>query len=212
MPMEAQEEAATAAAHTADEVECTKEDSQLSQDEHLENQIDYKAELEKERNAREKAEQALAEKRFKSSQQHREEIPEKEEEIEEKPLTARDLEIALSKQRQEVQREFRSNQISDIAKSMSQSDDEAAYIVEIHKGMTFPSHYSLQDQIEASHAIANRKRILGENSELKRALKGKEGVETGSAATHHDAPKSKEPFLSPSLKQVVIQRGFRSEE
>lgn len=174
------------------------------------NKIDYEAELAKERSAREKAEQALAEKRFNSSKKKREEEHDVEDDTEEeKPLTASDLQSILIRERQATQKEFQRTRAEEIAKTYAKSDGERNLILEIHKNRTFPAHLSLEDQIEESFLIANRKRIIGENNELKRALRSKDGVNRDATGTYHEPMRSPAPKLSEADRASYDKAGFK---
>ena len=171
--------------------------------------LDYEAELKREREAREKAEKALADRRFKESEQRR-----KEKEAggtgddDEKPLTANQLEEILSRERETTQKEVQSLRIYEIAKGLATSEAERNLIVEIHKNRSFPAHLSLEEQLEEAYAIANRKKLIGERNEALRALRGKDGVNKDTATTHRDAPKAGEPKLSPADQQAIKGAGF----
>lgn len=174
------------------------------------NEIDYEAELAKEREAREKAEKALAEKRFNTSKKRRQEKPEEGEEDEggEKPLSESRLKEILDEDREQNKMEFERTRAEDIAKKYGKSDSERKLILEIHRNRRFPSHLSLEDQIEESYVIANRKKIIGENAELKRALKGKDGANDDSSNAHHESMKGTAPKL-PAGDEVSYKRaGF----
>ena len=156
--------------------------------------------------AREKAEQALAERRFKESEKKRKE--DEGEEEEEKPLTAKGLQEILVQERLQTEKQLQKVHASEIAGSLATSEAEKALILEIYNNTTFSNHLSLEEQIEASFAVANRKKLIGENTELKRALKGKAGVSTDSATTHHDSQKSTKTTLSSDIRNVLVQQGF----
>lgn len=177
------------------------------------NEIDYEAELEKEKSARKKAEDALAKKRFDAARNKEKEgeDPDADEEHPEddKPLTAREARELLSQQHQETQRVVRAAEIENIAKALSRSDAEKALILEIHKNRQFPPHLSLQDQLEEAYVIANRKKIVGENSELKRALRNKDGVNRGGENAHREtAAPSGEPKLAPATVSMLKGSGY----
>lgn len=171
------------------EVETEDEDKSS----HSDNQ-DYETLLAKEREARERAEKALAEKRFKSSKERRE--ADEDDDEEEKPLTEKMLQEILAKDRLENQKFLQAERIKDIAGKLSTSDAEKNLIIEIHKNRQFPEHLSLDEQLEECFAIANRQKLIGERNEALRALKNKSGVDNNSAGTHHDQPKAGEPKLS----------------
>ena len=173
--------------------------------------VDYKAEFLKEQAARKRAEQIRAEKRFKSKEKPKaSDVDESaiDDTDEDRPLTARELTVILARERQENQKLLQQQRITDLAKKLASSDDEAELIVEIHKNRTFPDHLSLEDQMEEAYVLANRKRLMGENSELKRALRGKGSAVTSAPPVHHDAPKAREPQVAPQDRAVLVAAGF----
>lgn len=172
---------------------------------HNDNKIDYEAELAKEREAREKAEKALADKRFKEAERKRKEGSGDDDET--KPLTKAELRELLAEERQATQKEVRSVRAEEIAKGLTGSEAEKNLVLEIFKNRTFPPHLSLEEQLEESYVIANRKKLVGERNEALRALKGKDGVNKDAAGTHHDAPPGKEPQLSAQDKAAVTAVG-----
>lgn len=171
-------------------------------------QIDYDAELKKEREAREKAEKSAAEKDFKLRELKRKQGDDKGDLDDDKPLTGKELQAILAEERLQTQKTVQSARAEELAKKYTTNDTELKLILEIHKNRTFPQHLSLEDQIEESYVIANRKKIIGENSELKRALRGKGGVDNNPASTHRDAPVVGEPQLSSADKQALTAVGF----
>ena len=220
----AAEQAAAQAKEKADaealakaELEAETEEEKVAREaaeaENLTTKIDYKAELEKERERVTKAEKALAEQRFKTAEQKR-----KEEDAAaaaatggggaEQPLTASELQRILATERQLTQKQLQQLRISELARNLASSDDEAELIQEIHKNRTFPDTLSLEEQIEEAYVIANRKRLMGENSELKRALRGKAGATTTAVGTHHDAPQGSEPQMSAPDRAALVAVGF----
>ena len=195
------------AAQEAEEVVETTTDDETSNDQESEEskqEINYAELLERETNARKEAEKAAADLAFKLRQKRRD--GDYEEEEEEKPLTAKQLQTILADERQATEKKLMSSEADRIASSLTNSNEEKAVVLEIHKNRTFPAYLSLQDQIEESYVIANRKKILGENSELKRALKGRDGV-TRDVSAHQDQPSTKPNFSSADNK-VISQLGF----
>jgi len=170
--------------------------------------IDYEAELAKEREAREKAEKAAADNAFKLREARRKKDDDTEEEEEDKPLTSKELQSILAKERQETTKSLETQRIGEIASKIATSDSEKALIIEIHKNRTFPPHLSLEEQIEESFVIANRKKLIGERNEALRALKSKSGVNNNPAGTHQDAPKAGEPKMSPADATAIKAVGY----
>lgn len=191
----------------AEEIEAS--DITKSQEETQE-QIDYRAIAEEERLKRKKAEEALAAKRFRSKRQESQEWEEEPVDEDDKPLTASQLQEILARERQATQKVVESQRIRDIAKSISSSEDEAQAIIATHSNRVFPDGMSLENQLEETYAIVNRKRILGENNELKRALKNKPNVNRDASVETHDALPSSagEPKLSGNRKDILSRQGF----
>ena len=196
------------------DVETTVETTETGTDDvdtkKVENTIDYEAELRKERDAREKAERALADDRFKSSQRKRREIEDDDQEdISDKPLTRSELEEVLQRDRQLNQKQIRQSRIEEIAKGMSRSDAEKSLIIEIHKNRVWPNSVPLEEQLEESYAIANRKKIIGERDEALRALRGKTNASVDTATTYRDSPKqSGEIKLSGQDMSAIREAGY----
>jgi len=175
-------------------------------EEKSEDEINYEEEFKAEREKRAKAEKALAEKRFYSSEKKRKEEEFKEEEEDEKPLTMSEFRKFQDEERQKTEKLLLSREAENIASELAVSDSEKALALEIHKNRTFPSDMSLREQIEESFVIANRKKILGERNEALRALKSKANNDVGS--THHDGQKSKEPQIEAGIKSELSRLGF----
>lgn len=183
------------------------------------NGIDYEAELKLEREAREKAERKLAGKRFKESEEQRkereareaagEEDLDEEDLDEDKPLTGKQLQQILAKERAETTKTLQSTQIENIAKAMAKSDAEKNLIIEIHKNRSFPPHLSLQDQLEEAYVIANRKKLIGERNEALRALRGKQGANDGGETSHHESLKLPNGSKLPASQEATLKHsGF----
>lgn len=202
-----EEEKAIKAAMTTKVKEDVDANTDESEKDKKEEAIDYKVELEKEKLARKKAEEALAANAFKDRKSKRdEESEESEEEDEDKPLTHREMSELLERQTQKTRKELQVEIIRDLATKMADTPEEADYIIEIHKNRTFPSHLSLSEQLEESYAIANRKKLKSQNSELKRALGGKENASKDGEAGHRDGMRGSEPQLSAGDK--IALKGF----
>ena len=170
---------------------------------------EYEEALAEERAKREKAEKALAERAFKERKKKREGEEEGEEsEEDDKPMTATQLRAILAEERQATQKEIMSSQIKEKAKALATSEAEANLIMEIHKNRTFPSYLSIDEQLEESLAIANRKKLVAQNEELRRALRSKDTKKTDTTGTYKETPKVGEPKLAVQDKQALIRAGF----
>lgn len=227
MTIEEQKKADTAKAEAEAKAKADKEkaDAEAAEDESNEDESedeeeadgidknpDYEAELQKERKAREDAEKALADNRFKESERRRKakeiDNEDDDEDDEDKPLTKKELQAILAYERQTLQKESQSDRISDYAKTMSESEAEANLIVEIHKNRTWPTHLSLKEQVEEAHAIANRKKLMSKNSEMARALRAKDTASKDFAGTQRDGMEGTAPKLSPNDTASYKRAGF----
>lgn len=195
------------------EEESTEEESDAESEEKEDSNvdIDYKAEAKKEREAREKAEKAAADSAFKLREEKRKreeaEAGSDDDELDEdeKPLTRKELDVILDKDRKEQTM----SKAIEIASNISGSGDEAELVMEVYKSRTFPAHLTLEQKLKEAYLIANAPKIIGQNAELKRALKGKNLSTKDVAGTHHDKPKSSEPNVSNADKTVLQQVGFK---
>lgn len=176
------------------------------------NEPDYEAELAKERERAEKAEKAAAELAFQNRRERRKDkdgnVIEGGELDEDKPLTARQLQTMLDADRQKNRKELQSEMIVEKARKIASSDSEARYIAEIHKNRTFPAGMSLDEQLEEAYAIANRKKVVAQNSELKRALISKETAGKGGGSAHQDDRPAGEPRLAPNDLSAIKAAGL----
>jgi hypothetical protein len=221
--LEAKQKAEAEADADAEEDESTEDESEEEEsededesDQHIDSDdTDYQAELEKERTARKRAEDALAEKRFKSAEKRRksgeeeDESSDDDEDDDDKPLTGRRLETILARERQQTEKIVQAKRIQEIAKSLAQSDAEANLIVEIHRNRTFPAHLTLEEQLDEAYVIANRKKIVGQRDELLRALKGKDGANRNGAQSHKIVKPAAEPKTSSQDVTAIKLAGFK---
>jgi len=190
-------EEAEAKANAQDE-ESAKDDESEEEDKSNKSsdKIDYETELAKEREAREKAEKAAADTAFKLREAKRQNKDEDYDDDEEKPLTAKELQSILANERQATQKALQEQRIGEIASKLTTSEAERNLVIEIHKNRQFPSHLSLEDQLEEAFVIANRKKLIGERNEALRALKAKGSANDNPSGTYHEAPKAGEPKMA----------------
>ena len=173
--------------------------------------VDYDAELVKERERRKKAEEKLEETQRKASERREWKLKQEREEEsdeEERPMTASEMRALLAEEREATRKEFQSTRITEIARSMAASESEAQLIVEIHKNRSFPSTLSLEEQLEESYAIANRKRIMAQREELVRALHSKETRVIGGGQYRDSVMTTSEPKLGAADIQAIKSAGF----
>lgn len=192
---------------TADEP--SKDDADTK---NTDNQPDYKAIALAEREKREKAEKALAEKNFKLRESKRREKVEEvvvEDDIDEdKPITSKELQRILAENTQQTEKRLNKSQIVEFARSLGESQDEIDAIVETHSNRVFPSDMSLTEQVEEAFAIVNRKKLISTNIELKRALLSKTTASTDVATTHRDPMQGTAPKMSPNDTASYKRAGF----
>lgn len=179
------------------------------------NQPDYKAIAEEEERKRIAAEKKLADKRFKDAEKKRkakENIEDDEEDDleddEDKPLTKGELSRILDENTRKTERRLLSGQIKKIAEEIADSPEEARAIISTHANRSWPEDVTLEQQLEETKAIVNRKRINSVNSELKRALKSKITVSKDTANAHRDGIPSTTPKVPTDLKNSLAAAGF----
>lgn len=168
--------------------------------------IDYSAELEKELALAEQraiaAEKALAEKRFKNSEKNREETDD------DKPITKAQLSSFLAENEQKNKKVIEKQQADALADRLAGSEDEKKLILAKWENRTFPTNYSLEEQIKESYVLANGNKLIAERDEAIRALKGKEGVNRDTAESHIEPQPTKDAEVTGDVKSVIGRRGF----
>jgi hypothetical protein len=179
--------------------------------ENLENQPDYKADFEKAVEARKKAERVLAEQAYKKRQQKKEVYtePDLDNEDDEKPITKKDLSELLLAERQQTEKLLQKNRIEETLKGLTTNPDEANLIREIHQSRVFPSHLSIEEQVQEAFVIANSKRILAQRNEALRALKSKSVVNNDVAGQYQENKERPEQRLKPDVEFVLKGQGFK---
>lgn len=200
------------------EAEQAKKDQDGGEDENADDEgedgsssktIDYKAELEKERKARETAEKLIAESKFKAK--HKKDDDEEEDEgddDEDKPLTRKELNILLEQNQRKSLKVANAERIAEIAHEIADSTEEAELIIELHNNRNFPSHLSIREQVEEAQAIANRKKLISQKSELARALRAKETASKDGASAHRDGQAGTAPKMSAQDESAYKRAGF----
>jgi len=167
--------------------------------------IDYDAELEIEK----KRGKPDPEKARKAFQERHEKVKEEDEVEDEKPLTKAQLEEILSSRTEIIRKEVYADRISEIANELASDPKEALLMVEIHKNRTFPQGLSLRDQLEEAQAIANRKKLISTNNELKRALLSKDTASKDTANAQIDPMESNAPKMSANDAQAYVRAGYK---
>ena len=176
-----------------------------------EKEEDWKKIAEDERLKREKAEKALATKRFYAKRKDtKEDEDEDDDDNENKALTASELRAILAEDRRENQKEFLSSRVKEVAKSLADSDDEANAITAIFNNRIFPASMTLEEQVKEAYFIAHGPRLLAKRDELRRSLRGKDGKKkSGAEDTHRDQSQVGEPKISPQDKAEFNRLGFK---
>jgi len=170
---------------------------------------EYEAQLGKERKAREDAEKATADLAFKMREAKRRKDEDEDDGLDDdKPLTGKQLEVILARERQTTQTQLEWSENERIAKELARIPEEAQLTLEVLKSTTFPSHYSRQEKVEAAWAIANRNKLIGEHKEALRALRARGTADNNAAGAHHDPLPSDEPKLSPADELALKAVGF----
>jgi hypothetical protein len=195
-------EVETEEVETETEEESEEEESEESIDP-SKDQTDYKALAEAELQRRKDAEQALIKERIKRKKPEDEET---EADDEYKPLTAKDLAAFEARIVERTQKELQESRALEVARRFTSSEAEAQAAVVYFKSRVVPTG-NLEEDVQFAVAGMNSKKILAQNSELKRALKGKEAVST-TGDTHRDAPKGGTPKITSEIVASLKRAGF----
>lgn len=211
----------TTSADEVEEVDAEETSSESSDEQeqeeasHIDNkndeEEDLKAQLEAERKLRQSAEdkilkqqEAMARERFKKSEQS---------DDEDKPLTANELEARLALEREENVKTLRETQAAEIANRLGRTDTERELILTRWRNRPFAPGMSLEEQMEEVYVLTHKKKILGENSELRRALAGREAANKDASGTRRVGQKSGKEGDAPSdVKGSLQRRGFTYNE
>ena len=212
----AAEEAATAAAAEAKakaeadallEAE-TEEEKAEREAEEARSKIDYEAIAKAETDRANAAEQAAADIAFKLREARRKPKDEEEEEDDEdKPLTRREFLELQSQERQTTKKELQETRALEIARTLTSSEAEARAAVLFWKTRVNPTG-NLEDDVSFAVGGLNHKRVVAKNSELARALRGREGVLTDSLGIYRDAPEGTAPKMDAATTASYKRAGF----
>lgn len=174
-----------------------------------------KADLEKERAAREKAEKALAKQAYDTRKGRRATADDagagdggdgQATDDDDRPLSRKEY-----KELREQDRKLTlTREAETLAANMSTNPTMRDLIIEKWKNRSFPADLTLQEQIEECYLAANKKRILGENNELKRALRGKNGINRDASGSQQDvSANSSAPKLPANDAREIARLGFK---
>jgi len=179
------------------------ESSSTTEDE----EVDYKTLLQAEKDRAEKAERALASDRYNASKKKREENTDDDSDEEDKPLTKKDLQNLLVKERQATQKAFEESRAIEIARKFTRSEDEANAALLYWRTRVVPTG-NLEDDIQFAVGGLNSRKLTAEKAELMRALRNKDNVNRDSAGTHRDASIGTVPKLSSGDTAAYKRAGF----
>jgi hypothetical protein len=158
------------------------------------------------REEKEKSDKAAADLAFKLRQQKRNDD---ENNDEDKPLTASQLEARLAKERQDTEKRLQKTEAERIVKGLTDSDAEAEFVLEVYNATSFPESWPLERKVRSAYAVANQEKLIGENNELKRALKGRDGVSKDTASGYQDSVKTSESKMSSQDQYAIKASGYK---
>lgn len=207
--MDKEKETAKADEETSVPEKTTEEpEESSSEDTSTKEEIDYEAEIEAEKK-RGVPDSKMAREAFKKREEKRAEDEEEDnEEEEDKPITRKEFEQALRKERQTAFKQVHADRIEELATQLAESEPEARYIVEIHKNRVWPESMSLREQMEEAWIIANKKRVLSKNKELARALSSRDSVSKNFASAHRDGTEGVSPRMASDDLAAYKRAGF----
>lgn len=189
-------------ADTSSDGNNTTEEGNTSE-EKSEEEIDYKAELAKTKKSLSKAEHKIVELK-KGKETPKDEDDPWNDEDPETPDPKKLVEEEVTKFKQE----FVSDAVEEAIDSLTDNPDERELIEFIYENRLVKTGYSrkaIQADIEAAHLLANSKRFMTENAELKRAVVAKKTITNSGAGNNQDRPES-EPQWSDADKALF--QGF----
>jgi len=207
--LEAEAEAkakAEAEAQDAKEAEAKAEADKAN----LDKKIDYKAEYEK---MVTNSKLAYEERKEKRENKEKEKIDEEEDESKQ-PVTKSDLEEFMARQNQATEEKIQSTKVDNLISNATGSADEAMLVKKILNDTVFPNGYTLEQRVKGAIALANSDKLVGENSELKRALKSKDGVSSDTTGNYQEGLKSpvSTSKLSKGKELILKQQGIKMNE
>lgn len=163
----------------------------------------FEAQLKKEQEESAAKDKIIADQAFKLREKVRKDDEEAGQEVpeEEKPVTQKQLHEFMAKERK--------GEIVRIVSDMTDDVKVRELTILTHKNRTYPANSSLQEQLQEAYLVANKDKVLGENSELKRALSGNKNALTDASQNHQDSPKVGEPNMSAADKQELARHGWK---
>lgn len=200
---------------TTDEVTTTEEESSSQEDTSQEESakdfdIDAAIEEEKKRTPDpDKAKEAFKKREEKRLQQEQGgDEPATEDVDDDKPLTRKEFNELLARERQLITNEARKEQITEIAGTLADSEKEREFIIAIHANRVFPSDMPLKDQLLEAHFIANGRRLAAKNQEVVRALKSKDSAGKDTATVVRDGTTAPGPKLAADVAASLKRAGY----
>lgn len=180
-----------------------KEAKRTDRNKHTDNEIDYKAEAEKERKARIEAEQLIIQNKIGKKKKKEEENQDDDDgdDDDDRPVTHREMREIVS----QTEKKTLLSTAKTIALSIATSEAEADLIVAKWENRTFPPNLPLSDQIEEMYGAIHSKRIIGQKNEALRSLKNKDNVNNDGSGSHRDPPGGTEPKIEADMKLVISQ-------
>lgn len=215
------EEETTEQEESTEETEETTEDSTEQEeseggDDSESGETDWKKIAEDERNRRKNAEKALGRERFKERKSRRnadesedDDDYSDDDDDDDTPMTRKEFERAMAKERQEARREALAEHAKSIASKITESEDEADAVLAVYENRTFPEGMSIEDQLQEAYYIAHGPRLKAKIGEQRRTIKSKNTrSRKGNENAHRDAPAGNAPAISAGKKGELERRGF----
>ena len=130
-----------------------------------------------------------------------------EDESDDKPLTRAEVAKMLAEKEETLAKQFVVKEATTFASTLTNNPDEAQYAVALWQHITLPFD-TMEEQMEFIVGGLNAKRVLAQNSELKRALKSKDTANRNTATTTRDAQSMGQPKTDPQLASVLKSQGY----
>jgi hypothetical protein len=161
-----------------------------------ENVIDYKAELERVRVERENYKKGMLKaksenKELKAKQTGRDDIEDGwgDEYVNQEELINKKVEEIISKKSKDIFLELTNERANEILESLSDNKDEQE-LIKYHYEHTINPSGNIRKDLQDAKLIANRSKLLKENSELKLSLKAKDSIRNSSLGTQVNTNKT----------------------
>jgi len=173
-------------------------------EEKKEEHIDYKAEFEKEKVRREQADHTIEElKRRKKEEEEGEGGDGKE------GMTPEEIRKIAQEEASKTLKSINQGQAENLARSVATSDDEAELII-FHYKNSIVLTGNLQEDIESAQALANKKRVQKQLSEIRRTIQAKKNeAGEGGAGNPPGGEEESEPKLSENDRKIIRSGNFK---